>query len=214
MLQPQMKATFKPIAYDWQRKGRKAAAVALTRTAWDVRGELMEGMQDTFVRPTPFTMRAFRVDKATPSNLEAVVWAQPLQARYLQFQIEGGERNTKGFEKRMHLFGGQVAIPAAGAKLDQYGNMSLSFIKKVTADQNTNSTAKRFFIGTPKGWLDDGSFDGVWARVNDNNQLVRVMAFAEDAQYEKRFQMSAIAKQTVDAKFESQLMKAIKAYGL
>lgn len=214
MLQPQMKATFKPIAYDWERKGRKAAAVALTRTAWDVRGHLMEGMQDAFVRPTPFTMRAFRVDKAEASSLEAVVWAQPLQARYLKFEIEGGERNTKGFEKRMHLFGGQVAVPAAGAKLNQYGNMTLSFIRKVTEDTNTSGGAKRFFIGTPKGMEDDGSNDGVWARVNNNNHLIPVMHFAEDATYQKRFHMAALAKQKVDAVFESQLMRAIKAFGL
>lgn len=211
-MQLQMRAQFTPIAKDWDKRGRKAAAVALTRTAWKVRDGLMEGMKDDFDRPTPFTMRAFRVDMANASNLEATVYAAPLQARYLFFQIEGGERNTKGFERKMHLFGGQVAIPAAGAKLNQYGNMSLSFIRKVASDENTNGTAKRFFIGTPKGWLDDGTFDGVWARVDDNHNLVRVMSFAEDAQYKKRFDMSAIAEQRVNAVWESQLVRALTEY--
>lgn len=211
-MQFQMQAQFKPIAKDWERKGRRAAAVALTRTAWDVRGGLMQGMEQAFDRPTPFTMRAFRVDMARADTLEAVVWAQPLQARYLKTEIEGGERNTKGFEKRMHLFGGQVAIPTAGAKLNQYGNMSLSFIKQVAGDKNTSGSARRFFTGTPKGWLDDGTFDGVWARVDDNNRLVRVMAFAEDAQYQSRFEMSAIAERKVDQVFESHLVRAMQEY--
>ena len=212
MLQLQMQAQFKPIAKDWDKRGRKAAAVALTRTAWEVRGGLMQGMQRDFDRPTPFTMRAFNVEMARADNLESVVWAKPQQARYLFWQIEGGERNTKGFEKKLHLFGGQVALPAAGAKLNQYGNMSLSFIRKVTADQNTNGTAGRFFTGTPKGWLDDGTFDGVWARVDDNHKLVRVMAFADEARYKERFDMSAIAQQKVDQVFESQLMRAMQEY--
>lgn len=212
MLQPQMKATFKPIAYDWERKGRKAAAVALTRTAWDVRGQLIEGMRETFDRPTPFTMRAFRVDKATTANLEATVWAMPIQANYLLSNIEGGDRETKPFERKLHLFGGQVALPSAGAKLNQYGNMSRNFIRNVINDTNTSGGAKRFFVGTPKGWLDDGTYDGVWARVNDNHQLVRLMTFADDAEYQKRFQMSAIARKTVDDVFEGQLLRAIKSF--
>lgn len=189
---------------------RKAAAVAITRTAWEVRSALMAGMQDAFDRPTPFTMRAFRVDMANANTLEATVWAMPLQARYLEPEIEGGDRNTKGFEKKMKLFGGEVAIPAAGAKLNQYGNMSLAFIKSVTSDKNTGGTAKRFFTGRPKGQPD--APEGVWARVNDNHHLVPVMVFAENAQYKSRFEMSAIAEQTVNAQFESQLARAMAAF--
>lgn len=211
-MQLQMRAQFTPIARDWNIRGRKAAAVALTRTAWKVRDGLMKGMQEDFDRPTPFTMRAFRVDMAKASNLEATVYAAPLQARYLFFQIEGGERNTKGFERKMHLFGGQVAIPGPAAKLNQYGNVSLSFIRKVANDKNTSGDAKRFFIGTPKGWLDDGTFDGLWARVDDNHRLVRVFEFAMEARYEKRFNMSAIAQEKVTEEWQSQLVRAMREY--
>lgn len=196
---------------EFPAKFRKPLAAALSKTAFDVRDALGVGMASAFDRPTPFTMRAFKVDGATAGSLVATVYAMPLQARYLFWEIEGGERNTKGFEKHMGLMGGEAAIPGQGAKLNVYGNMSMAFIKQVSSDQNTRGTAKRFFIGTPKGWLADGTFDGVWARVDDNNRLVRVMAFAEEAQYKTRFDMSAIAGRTIDARFESQLMRAIEA---
>lgn len=206
-----LRATTQPISQKFHPVVRKAAAVALTRTAWDVRSALIAGMQSDFDRPTPFTLRAFRVDQATAGTLEATVWAQPLQARYLLPQIEGGDRNTKGFEKRMHLFGGEVAVPAAGAKLNQYGNMSLSFIKKVASDAAT-AKGGQFFIGTPHGWLNDGQFDGLWTRSEDSDRLIRVMSFVDDTNYQERFDVHAIAQQKVSAVFESQLAKALAAF--
>lgn len=211
-MQLQMQFQPTPMSRAYIRQFEKAAAVALTRTAWDVRKELNEEMQSVFDNPTPFTMRAFRVDMAKAGDLTATVYAGKEQARYLRPEIEGGERNAKGFERKMHLFGGQVALPGAGAKLNRYGNMPLDFIKKVSADVNSSGSAGRFFVGTPKGWLNDGTFDGIWTRVDNNNRLVRVMAFANDATYEKRFNMSAIAGHTVDQVFASQLAKAMRQY--
>jgi len=189
---------------------RKAAAVATTRVAWDVREALMQGMQESFDRPTPFTMRAWRVEsaRATGEQVEAVVWAAPQQAKYLFWQIEGGQRRTKGFEAKMGLHSGEVALPTSQATRDAYGNMPLSFIKRVAGDKNTAGTAKRFFVGTPKG---NGRPEGVWARVGNNNRLVPLMLFANEAEYQERFDASAIAGRTVDARFESQLMRALQA---
>lgn len=209
-----MQASFTPVAKQWTRNAEKATAVALTRTAWDLQRALTDEMRSVFDRPTPFTLRAFRVEMAKASDLEATVWAAPQQAKYLFWEAEGGERSTKPFERKMHLFGGQVALPGAGAKLNQYGNMSRQFIQSVTNDTNTSGSAKRFFVGTPKGWLNDGTFEGVWARVDDNHRLVRLMSFAEEADYKKRFDVSAIGKSTVDRVFESQLLKAMKQFGM
>jgi hypothetical protein len=196
---------------------RKAAAVAVTRTAWDVREGLMAGMQEAFDRPSPFTMRAWRVEAAKAAETPvAVVWAAPQQAKYLFWEIEGGKRRTKGFEARMGLSGGEAAIPTSGAARDAYGNMPLSFIKRVAADRNSagqvfsrgNGSANRFFVGKPKG---GDRAEGVWARVGNNKRIVPMMFFAQDAQYEERFDMSAIAGRVVNQRFESQLMRALAA---
>ena len=151
--------------------------------------------------------RQVRVDVRGGDNPEAVVWALPRQAQYLKTEIEGGERGSKAFEHKLALFGGRVALPTQASKLDAYGNMSRSFISRVLADANTSGKAKRFFIGTPKGG-DRG--EGVWARVGNNNRLVKAMSFADDAQYEERFNASAIAQQTVNERWESQLIRAMR----
>lgn len=210
-MQLQITAQFTPIARDWKRGIEKAGAVALTRTAWKVKDGLEAGMRDSFDRPTPFTMRAFRVEMAKASTLEAVVYAMPLQARYLRREIEGGARASKGFERKMQMFGGQVALPAAGAKLDGYGNMSLSFIKRVAKDRNSSGDQRRFFVGKPKGGA--GRPDGVWARVDGNRRIVPVMMFASQARYKSRLDTSAIAGRVVDVVFESQIMRAMQQFG-
>lgn len=200
--------TGQPLATTIPPQYRKAAAVAVTRTAWDVREGLMAGIQKAFDRPNPFTMRAFRVDAAQATESPtAVVWAAPRQAQYLFWQIEGGERRTKGFEARMGLHGGEVALPTDKATRDAYGNMPLSFIKRVANDKTSSGQDKRFFVGTPKG----GGAEGVWARVGGNKRIVPLMVFADEAQYQERFNMSAIAGQVVDQRFESQLMRALGA---
>jgi hypothetical protein len=183
---------------------RRASQQALRGLAFDVRDALREGMLDAFDRPKPFTLNAFRI---SVGNGEAVVWAMPQQAKYLFWEIEGGQRKSKAFEHRMQLFGGRVAIPTQGAVRDQYGNMPLSFIKRVLADKNTSGKAGRFFVGEPKG---QPGQEGVWARVDNNKRLVRVMDFAEKAEYEGRFRMSEIADQTINARWEYQLLRAIR----
>lgn len=185
---------------------RQATAKAMRGVAFDVRDALVAGMRGSFDRPKPFTLNAFRISIDAGEQPSATVWAMPLQAQYLFWEIEGGERKTKAFEHKLKLFGGQVAIPTQGSRMDGYGNLSRSFIGKILADTNTGGTAKRFFAGEPKGRAGE---DGVWARVNNNKRLVRVLQFAEDAEYSERFQMSEIAAETVSARWEYQIMRAI-----
>jgi hypothetical protein len=189
---------------------RAAAARALTKVSFDVRDALREGMQSAFDRPKPFTLNAFRVQAASSNDLTATVWAMPLQAKYLRWEIEGGQRKSKAFEHKLHLFGGQVAIPTRGSARDAFGNMPLAFIKRVQADLNTGGTSKRFFAGAPKGRPGE---DGVWARTYGNRRLTKVMEFASSAEYQERFMMSELAQETVSAKWESQLMRALGRQG-
>lgn len=194
-----LEAALTPIA-EQQRRYARAVPTALNKTALDVREAIVNAMRQEFDRPTPFTLRAFRIANATAANPVATVYAMPMQARYLLWQIEGGDRNSKGFEKRLQLFGGEAAIPVAGAKLNAYGNMSLAFIRRATA-----SGDKRFFTGTPRNH--DGSGDGVWMRKAGG--LVQVMKFQPDARYKQRLDMEGVAARTVGQRFQFQLMKAL-----
>lgn len=187
-------ATYTPTA-SLSKEAAKAAALAIKRTAWDVRSAIMQAMQTSFDRPTPFTMRAWRVDAA---GLDATVWAMPLQAKYLAHQVEGGERETKAFEHKLRLFGEQVAVPASGARLNQYGNMSQSFIGKVLQGGG------QYFAGKPRN---NGLPNGVWQR--KGGKLLPVMTFADDAQYKGRLNLAEIAQQQAGKTFESHLIGAL-----
>lgn len=189
---------------------RQAAAKALTGVAFDARDALVAGMQTAFDKPNQFTLNAFKVSPATSGNLEAVVWAMPRQAKYLFWEIEGGNRASKAFEHKLGLTGGRVAIPV-GAMAAKYDANPFGFVKRMLADVNTSGDAKRFFIGAPKGRPGE---DGVWARVGNNHRIVRVMEFAQHATYKERFRASAIAEEKVTERWESQLLKHLKAAGM
>lgn len=182
---------------------RRAAAEAVTKTGFDVRDALRQGMQQAFDKPKPFTLNAFRVAQATPNDMTAVVWAMPLQARYLFWEIEGGARASKGFEHKLGLFGGKVAIPVgkAGAAFERnpYG-----FVGKMFG----GIQAGGYFIGTPKG--QGGRGDGVFARMGKGGRkLVKIMDFADSANYSERLDVHGIASTTVGLKWQSQLMRAL-----
>lgn len=177
-----------------------AVALALTRTAQDVKTELTEEMRRVFDRPTPFTLRSLYLARATKANLEARVWLKDdfgLRAHYLMPQIEGGSRPLKRFEsllvQRGILGRDERIVPAAGARLDAYGNVSrgqivqvlsqlsafnLSGLETNNASNSRRSRAKRaavgYFVvrrGTTGGrgsWRGESKVQhlpsGIWAR--------------------------------------------------
>jgi hypothetical protein len=125
---------------DLQRQQAFAAAVALTRTARLVAEKLRADMPQVFDRPTPYSLNALRVRPATRDDQTAYVdfkdgAGKGLAAdRYLGPQVFGGGRNRKRSEvalSRAGLLPGQYTVPAAGAEMDQYGNVSRGFTVKL-----------------------------------------------------------------------------------
>ena len=119
-----------------------AAAVALTKTAQDVRTALKDEMPRAFDRPTPYTLNSLFLKAAKPATLEATVWLKdnpfgkgtPAD-RYLGAQIKGGPRVQKKFERMLQRVGvlpaGYQIVPGAAAEIDAYGNMSRGQLVKV-----------------------------------------------------------------------------------
>lgn len=138
-----------------------ATALALTRTGQDVKDAIEREMRDVFDRPTPYTLRGFRLYPARKNNLKAEVWFRPAMVSgkdardYLGPQVFGGSRKLKAFERSLRLAGllpdDMNAVPGAAAQLDAYGNMArgqimqlLSYFKTFTADGfRANITDKR-----------------------------------------------------------------------
>ena len=186
---------------------RAATAKAVTGLAFDVRDALREEMAQVFDRPNAFTLNAFRVAPATAGDATAVVWAMPRQASYLRPGIEGGERGSKGFEHKLQLFGGRVAVPVG--KFDgQFDRSPLGFVGRMLQGIAAGK-AGRYFVGTPKG---GGRDAGVWQRAGrGGSKLLKVMAFEGSATYTERLDPEAVAVRTAGLRWESQLLRALVA---
>ena len=135
-----------------------ATSQALNRTAYQVQQNLNHETTRYFDQPTKFTQRAFRFTRSTKNNLEVVVGAAPLQARYLRFGIKGGARPAKGFELKFLSSVVQTRAIPAGAQLvptslvptNANGNVSLSTLKRIQQGM-AGSARGGFFYGKPKG---------------------------------------------------------------
>lgn len=164
-----------------------STAVALSRTGKRVK-EAERAAMSVFDRPTPFTTNSLYNSGATPSRLQAEVWFKDFApkgtpaGKYLLPQVNGGERDIKRFEKALQYAGwlpvGCALVPASGAALDAYGNVSRGLIVKILSQLGANSSGAneplrlkkkrnatqqrgRYFYGNPghKG-------EGIWERIS------------------------------------------------
>lgn len=135
-----------------------ATSQALNRTAFQIQQGLNYETTRYFDRPTAFTQRAFRYTKASKTNLEVVVGAAPLQARYLRLGIQGGSRPAKGFERKFlssivdtrGIPANAQLVPTSLVRTDGSGNVSLATIKRIQAGLNGKARGG-FFYGKPRG---------------------------------------------------------------
>jgi len=186
-------------------------AKALTNTAQAVRKGFGDLMPSVFDRPNTFTRSAWAMQPARKADLTAIVFAKDKQARYLKFQVQGGVRRVKGFEKR---FGadtsadeqaGRALAPTRNVKRDSFGGVSLAAIKRMATPTTSSGKVGRYFIGKPKG---GNRGAGIYARVAGNKRIEALMLFTRTPSYRKRFDMQAIGRRIVGATFEAQLREA------
>lgn len=130
-----------------------ALAQAMNDAVYDGQDAVEDEIAASFDRPTRFTKKAFRVQRASKRDLTASILRKDMVAgrHYLEVQEEGGARPQTGLEKllaRRLNYGGivQSVIPAKGARLTAAGNWSpgqrnqvLSAIK-AQRDERTNTT--------------------------------------------------------------------------
>ena len=122
-----------------QKQVPYATALALNSIATGVKADIRTSMQATFDRPTPWTLNAFTIDKASKANLTATIRMKDFAPggtpawKYLGPQMEGGARNQKRFERALQITNqaAAFALPASGASLNAYGNVSASLITQV-----------------------------------------------------------------------------------
>jgi len=141
-----------------------AASIALNQTAFKIREELQNEARNKFKDPVPFTLNAFLYKKATPDNLEAVVFIRDdapkgnAPADYLAPHIYGGLAYRTRFQKSMsrtpdpakNATGGPILAPnrilvptqsPRGVSFNSRGRMSAGQYTQINSYiQNTDST--------------------------------------------------------------------------
>lgn len=188
------------------RQAPFAIAKAMTATVRQAKTAEEAHILAVFDKPTPFTQRAVAFSGATKNNLTASVFVKDIQAKYLAPEADGGPRQFKSFEQQFAGGGTpEVALPGRGITLNQYGNITKAKIKAIARNLNTSGDAKRFFSGKPKG---HDLPPGIYARTNNNKQIVPLLVFASEAVYQKRFKFSEVGTATITAEFEANMVKA------
>lgn len=218
----QAKKAFGLWATDLQKKQLPfAMALALTRTAQLVQQAETANLPEVFDRPTPFTMKAIGMQKATKSKLESVIFVKDIQAGYLKPYIMGG-----------------LSVPAKPANiamlrpkaidLNQYGNIPANKIKKLLGNKD------KYFLGTVT-FKKTGKVTGLWERVDtgtighkvtwsergqkwrhgtvikgEKHNLKLLMRFGDPKEVKQHFAYFKNAEAIVKKNFDIELKKAMK----
>lgn len=223
---------------DLEKQTRYATAKALTQTAKKVQTQLVREMQDKFDRPTPYTLRSTFIKPATKDNLTATVGlkdrtgakASLPPAELLAHHFTGGGRLMKGLERYLQRAGlisaGEFVIPGAGARLDQYGNMSRGqiaqlmsqlrigidphqYASKSARSRRNVSKAGRIF------WSRGGHLArGAWIDMGHSIGVRPLLVVVKGARYKRRIVLEQIAREVVskewDATFDAALADAMR----
>ncbi|MGC0151028.1 hypothetical protein ACPRNU_01035 [Chromobacterium vaccinii] len=210
-----------------------AIAVGLNNIAERIRRGEREVMRQRFDRPTPYTLDALYVRRASKSKLAAEVnikdsaYKAAPASLWLNSEITGGDRRQKRSEKALAVAGGgKYWTPAAGAVLDGYGNVGRGFIIKVLSalrahgeqgymanrskSKRSQRKARNFdiFVGAP-----DGEPMGVWQRINSahGHGLKPLMWMQDQAPaYRVRFPFDKIASNIYRAHAPEEFERAIR----
>lgn len=183
-----------------------AAANALNSVAFRMQKFEKIKAQKEIDRPIPFTLRGFRVKKASKTRLEAKLSIAPIQWEYLQHIVQPSVRYPK---KKF------IGVPAKGnIKLNKYGN--------VPGKAKGLLKNKSHFIATIKG------VTGVWergktskkgrysSRAKNGEKTVRLIyRFKSQARYKRTFNYFQHAETIINTWFlkdlERELTKAIRS---
>lgn len=165
-----------------------ALSVALNDTAWQSKEDVAKYAERTIDRPTKFTLRGFAVKKSTKRRLYSEVFIKPIQAEYLEYQIEGKTRRPES-----------KAIPIpVNQRLNKFGNIpGMKGGKKI----NALLAKPNVFKGMVRGVY------GIWQR-RKRGPLKLLIAFKDKAQYEEAFDFEKAASKSARARFGKNFQRA------
>lgn len=220
-----------------------AAAVSLTRAAKDAQAAVRDEMRSTFDRPTAYALNGLMLQGATKAKLQAKVWVKdnpfgkgtPAD-RFLLPHIHGGPRGQKGMDRALQAAGmlpaGWTTVPAAGAQLDNYGNVRRGQITQILSQlrvqlrggyesRASGSAASRRTVARQGvtyfalAQADRGLQAGIYLKRKfaQGTAIRPVFIFVPVAQYQKRLRFfevgQAVAEHRFGVHFRDELARAV-----
>lgn len=189
-----------------------ATALALTNTARDCSKALTEELPKHLDNPTPFTLKAFTIERAEKATLRARVFAKDAQGRYLKWQIDGGDRAPSRKLQRL----------PAEITLNAYGNLPAGEIKRLVALAKAGKRVSKargakvgvsskvdLFYGDPGG----GRAVGIYKRIvkGDQEFLVPLVIMPQGpVKYRPRFPAEQIVRGTAARVFPERFREAMR----
>jgi hypothetical protein len=201
-----------------------AASRALNATAKKVAAAMPGEMDKELDRPTQFTRRGVRVIRySNKGSLTAIVGFAPIQAKYMEFQVAGGERRPgpKG-----------IKLPS-GITLNSYGNIPRGVINAlkqaaggslglgatverrlgVSGNRRKGAAPVQLFYGIPRGKGWEKAPLGIWRRIPGNpGKLIPIVVFPQKtARYRARFDLPGKAAKIVAREWDREFSAALAA---
>lgn len=217
------------------KQARFAAAKTLTQTAHEVNNVGIKDEMRSAIKggPTAFTLRAFKVEQATPDNLAATVALRTdtaeggsSYAKTLQHLFEGGSRHWKKLEGWLSARGiipaGMMAAPGPKAPLDARGNFRKAALREMLeilasptrnlqswrrAGRGKEMKAIGFFVCRPGD--KSGLAPGIWRRISTgkSSAVEPWIMFIRPAAYRQKFDLEKITRRVVDRGFEERFRR-------
>lgn len=134
-----------------------AMTLAINYTARDMANALKGEIRSEFDRPKEFTVAGVFVRGARKGQIDAVIYLRDeatkgtAPVKYLAPSVYGGRRRVKRFERALRatgaIHGDELAVPAIGARVDQYGNVPAGTIVQMLSSLGSNPSG----ANTPRG---------------------------------------------------------------
>jgi hypothetical protein len=214
-----------------EKQVRFATAVALTRTAQDVRAELAKAMRAALSDASPYTLKAQYVESAKPANLQAKVGVNDRKpgrgtapALLVREHFTGGSRGYKPMEMAMRamkvLPDGYRVVPGPAMKLDRYGNPTkravselLGALKRgvaVVGRRGKSTVTKGWFVAPVGGSPRTRHLaPGIWQRVN-RESISPAFLFVKSASYRRRIDLPRMARSVAGKRFPAHFDAAFR----
>lgn len=157
-----------------------ATSRAINDTLDDVAKNETKRLHKTIDRPTPFTLKAWRVARSSKRRLQGAILAKDVQAEYLRLLERPGTRSPDG---------SAIVVPVR-QRLNKYGNMPRKAISRAL-------TNPRVFATTRGAGATSHLPGGIYKRLGGRGKAGRLhmlAAFVDVARYTRRvlrFQESA-----------------------